>query len=84
MSIKIVRVRRDEAPNTADRLAVHKSECGLYAWSGAIVSNGRAIFGSSDPEFQNANDAEAAAVTWAAAHGVTEVVIEREDGARGV
>ena len=80
MTIKIVRVGKDEAPNTADRLAVHLSGCGLYAWSGAIEANGRAIFAHSDPEFENAHDAEAAALTWAIHHGVTEVMIESAEG----
>jgi len=79
LTIKIVRVGKDEAPDTADRLAVHASECGLYAWSGAIAFNGRAIFGGSDPEFSNAHDAERAALTWATHHGATEVMIERAD-----
>lgn len=79
MAIKIVRVGKDEAPNTADRLAVHMSGCGLYAWSGAIQSNGRPVFSHSDPEFENADDAETAALTWAIHHGVTEVMIERAD-----
>ncbi len=79
MAIRIVRVRRDEAPNTVDRLAVHMSGCGRYAWSGAIASNGRAIFDGSDPEFEDAADAEAAALAWASHHGVTEVMIEAAD-----
>ena len=77
LTIKIVRVGKDEAPDTADRLAVHMSECGLYAWSGAIASKGPAIFGGSDPDFEDAHDAERAALTWAIHHGATEVMIER-------
>lgn len=84
MTIKIVRVGRDEAPSTADRLAVHMSGCGLYAWSGAIESKGRAIFDHSDPEFQNAHDAEVAALTWAINHGVTEVTIETDEAQRPI
>jgi hypothetical protein len=79
LTIKIVRVGKDEAPNTVDRLAVHMSECGLYAWSGAIASDARAIFGHSDPEFERAHDAERAALTWAINHGVIEVMIESSD-----
>lgn len=81
MAIKIVRVGRDQAPSTADRLAVHISGCGLYAWSGAIESNGRAIFDGSDPEFQTADEAETAAIAWAVDHGVHEVAIENDDAA---
>ena len=83
MAIKIVRVGRDQAPSTADRLAVHMSGCGLYAWSGAIVSTGRAIFDGSDPEFQTADEAEAAAIAWALDHGINEVVLEKDDAASG-
>lgn len=76
MAIKIVRVGKDEAPDTADRLAVHRSACGLYAWSGAIEVDGRVVFGGSDPEFENADQAEKEALSWAVQHGVTEVMIE--------
>jgi len=79
LTIKIVRVGPNEAPNTADRLAVHMSGCGLYAWSGAIESDGRAIFGGSDPDFENAHDAERAALAWAMQHGVSEIMIEGPD-----
>jgi hypothetical protein len=50
-------------------------ECGYYAWSGAIVSGGGSIFGGSDPEFENAHEAERAALAWAIHHGAAEVMI---------
>lgn len=46
--IKIVRVGRNQAPDDADRLAIHMSGCGFYAWSGAIECDDRALFGHSD------------------------------------
>ena len=75
LPIKIVRIRSDEAPNSADRLAIHMRGCGLYAWSGAIELNRRAVFGGSDPEFKTAHAAETAALTWAIRQGSTEVMI---------
>lgn len=79
MPIKIVRVRSDEAPNSADRLAIHMRGCGLYAWSGAIELDRRTVFGGSEPEFKTAYAAETAALTWAIHHGSTEVMIVGAD-----
>jgi hypothetical protein len=43
------------------------------------VSDGGSIFGGSDPEFENAYEAERAALAWAIHHGASEVMIATSD-----
>jgi hypothetical protein len=77
--VRITRKGWGEAPETADRVFIQRLPGGLFTWSGSIGHGDTAIFTTGDRTYPLAKDAEAAAVTWARAHFVAELIVEMEN-----
>jgi hypothetical protein len=77
-SIKILRVKKGEAPDTSSRVIIDRSG-DLYEWTGNVDVGGSAVFGASPAEFKTVHEAEVDALAWAMGHGATEIMIETDD-----
>jgi hypothetical protein len=77
-TVKIVRAKKGEAPDTANRVVIDRTG-DRYEWTGNVDSGGEAVFGASPAEFPTAHLAEADAIAWAMSHGATELMIETDD-----
>lgn len=77
--MKIVRMKRGEAPNTADRIYITRRPDGTACWIGAVGLGGAALFGNSMSDLRSVADAEAEAVMWAQRMGAREIIIENDD-----
>ena len=77
--VKIIRVKKGEAPDSANRVVIDRSG-DRYEWTGNVDVGGSAVFGASPAEFKTVHEAEADALAWAMGHGATELMIETDHG----
>ena len=75
-AVKVTRVKKGEAPDTANRVIVDRVG-DHYEWTGNV--RGAAVFGASPAEFKTVHEAEVDALAWAMGHGATELIIEVGD-----
>jgi hypothetical protein len=74
--LKITRMMRGQAPDSADRILIDRLPDGRVTWVGAL-DPGRV--GNSLADFYSVEKAEADAICWAEKRGSTEVIIEADD-----
>lgn len=77
--MKIIRMKRGQAPDEADRIYVTRRPDGTAYWTGALGLPGGAVFGNSMTDLRSVADAEAEAIKWAQDKGAREIIIENDD-----
>jgi hypothetical protein len=79
MVVNIIRTRRGEAPDTADRIIINRNG-DRFGWTGTVQVGGSAVFGRGPSEWRTVHEAETDALAWAMSHGATQVMIEPPQG----
>jgi hypothetical protein len=78
-TMQIKRAGLGKADDTADRVLIERRSDGVFAWSGFMSTADKAIFTTGPGIFASHADAEASAIAWAQAHGITELTVETEN-----
>ena len=78
--MKIIRMKRGEAPDTADRIYISRRPNGTACWTGAVGVGGAPVFGNSIADLRSVADAETEAIQWAETKGAREIIIEDDGG----
>ena len=74
-AVKIIRMKKGQAPTSADRIYITRRRDGTACWNGAVGLRG-GVFGYSTSDRQSVAEAEAEAINWAQANGASEIIIE--------
>ena len=77
--VKITRMKRGQAPDSADRILIDRLPDGRVTWVGALDPSRVGTFGNSLADFYSVEEAEADAICWAEKRGSTEIIIEADE-----